>query len=445
MSNLDECKMQQKYFRESLKVICGEHYHQYLATNFEKKQAPEKLRIAGFNLWNIGSAQTKFKDFKIVAKMINQWDIVAAVELLPIIGADFKINSDIFKYQKEVVVKAKEKLTYYKRKVAEHRKKHELKPPGTPKGYYYRRAEQKLAESEVIYQEALVQAEEMKSMVRPAGYLKLLQELQSLNPEAGWSLAITNEKMGDSTLKELSGFYYRRSITKPTKNEYCNDAFQSRDVQGSKVNLARLKEVILTGKLMNRMRLAYREKDLFLIGDLNLSTELINKAIVSFSEIEGIDGWKVLNDELSSISDHSGLKSNYDHVIYHQKETTECFNKDGELGDIHAETLKFTDRPVQEQLGLAKFDVFENGIFDQDSARLMAQEYRKTLVDRKSMNRGKIVPEFTESKLERMEELFFQRVFESQTKEETPFKWLKQLISDHLPIHFACSTQVDDD
>lgn len=500
ISNLEECRLHQKYKSTFNKITCGESYHHYQAKSFVDKEAPQNLKIAGFNLWNIGSGQTKFKNFDVVSKIMNQWDIVAAIELLPIMGEDLAININLLNFLNNDLRDASSEVTYYKRKVEKHRKKHETKPAGSNKSFYYKRAERILAERKIFHAKLQAKEKKVKESIRAAGYYNILRKLQVRNPEAGWSLLLSNEKMGDSSLKELAGFFYKKSIVKPFKNEYCSelkskslyaclpvflegneksfarkpfivnfksgnfdftlltthirfnppkgswfsrikDAFSSRDVRGSKVNLARLEEVLLIGKLMNNIRLTHKEKDLFLIGDLNLSTKLITKALSNFSDIAGVEGWKVLNDELTSISDHSGRKSNYDHVVYHNQETSECNSN----GDLKINTFDFTDETTHKFLDIEKYNVFREGTFFEQEARQLAASFIGTKKDLLIIKKGDLLPQYNEVKLLDLEELFYQRVLVSQTAEMTTYKWNKQLISDHLPISFACSTLTDDD
>ena len=63
--------------QDKFSVDCNYNYHHYNASpkkNYYNPQAVKKqknIRIAGFNLWHPGSNKTVFKDFEIVAHVIN--------------------------------------------------------------------------------------------------------------------------------------------------------------------------------------------------------------------------------------------------------------------------------------------------------------------------------------------------------------------------------------
>ena len=70
---------------EGLTAECTLNYTHY----FSERVTPvskANIRIGTFNLFHMGDNQSSLKNFKVVAKIMNQWDIVGSQELLPLPG-----------------------------------------------------------------------------------------------------------------------------------------------------------------------------------------------------------------------------------------------------------------------------------------------------------------------------------------------------------------------
>ena len=108
-----------------------------------------------------------YKDYAVVAQIINQWDLVALSEMIPVIGELLKFNNHAIKaYRNKTITLAELRQSYFQ-----------------------------------------------------PGYLKLLRELRKLDPS--WGLLLTS--VGQSSVSELYGFFYRSSTVMPEKSQYCQD------------------------------------------------------------------------------------------------------------------------------------------------------------------------------------------------------------------------------
>lgn len=173
---LRECQWNQKFL--STRVDCNDLYHHYppKSASPQKKSPNERLKIASFNAYRLGSAQTLFKDYSIVAKMLNRWDLIALSEMHPNQGDQLAFNLNL--------VKAMEAGT--------------------------------------------ISQDQAEKAYIPPGYLQLLRKLQSVDPS--WGLIVS--PVGQSSIYELYGFLYRASKLAPSRSNYCQGYFNDLSQSG---------------------------------------------------------------------------------------------------------------------------------------------------------------------------------------------------------------------
>lgn len=182
----EECELFKKYYiKDQYQAECYTNYQLFGDTSkYSSHQAKKGLRVAGFNIWNLGYNQTKFKDLKVVAGMMNKWDVIGTVEIIPIggtsAGGDEYNNKNIAKFL----------LTQYG-SASEERK------------------------AEVL------------SQLRIPGYLELLKHLRAR--DNSWSLILSPRELGAAGLREMTGYFFRASKVKLNKNEYCEMIRQKTD------------------------------------------------------------------------------------------------------------------------------------------------------------------------------------------------------------------------
>jgi hypothetical protein len=101
-----QCLEVATYMRRNLEIECHYNYHHFnsrVSSNYSKYKAQKNkhVKIAEFNVLHPGMSKTRYKDYRLVAEIINQWDVVAVTELLPLISADLKHNQALVKFIEE--------------------------------------------------------------------------------------------------------------------------------------------------------------------------------------------------------------------------------------------------------------------------------------------------------------------------------------------------------
>lgn len=185
---------------DAYKVDCNNNYNHYGPTS-KKQRATGPLKIANYNLLHPGTSKALFKDYPLVAKIMNQYDVVSGLELLATVGRDEQNNKAVVSFLQE----APDLLKKLK----------ELKAKTKDQG--------KLKEFDVKIEKLQKDTNRAYDLYRAPGYLRVLHELKKLDPS--WSLLLSPR--GDSALigsvEELVGFYYRANSVTPAINPHCQE------------------------------------------------------------------------------------------------------------------------------------------------------------------------------------------------------------------------------
>lgn len=495
---LKECEiLKSTVLKEKYATNCYFNLHHFNAeVDHFYGSGPKKewVEMAAFNVFQPGSNQAPFKDYEIVAKIMNQYDIVAANELLPAVGSDLNHNERIQKFILE-----------------------------TPK--VIEDLERRLQEgfSSSLKERLDRLKEDLKiapSLYRAPGYLDILDELRKIDPSWSLLLAPSGESSEESNVQEFVGFYYRARMVKPKINEHCQKfkkrrdgpayacypqltkawlgksvrqvfnrrpylaSFESGDfdftlitshvvfrgpeseadmatvlrpsfgvnhydemgIGATKATFARLAEMKIIAEIMEKVRSQSQEKDIIFLGDTNLesSNPQWEKVLDSFP------GGRLFIDSPTTVSlpltltngDYTyGMASDYDHVIMDLKETNEC---DKGSGNLSAKVTNFVTEPLRDLVDRKYLYRYEDTLSVNPAKESVRQELvfklREKLTKRLTIKRNKIVPDDTD--LEENVADFDDRVFLSQVIEDTYYKVYKEIISDHFPIYFACKTNL---
>lgn len=375
------------------KVDCFHNYHHY---NSQASQAyysevrarnAGKVKMGSFNLWHPGTSKSGFKDYDLVAKVMNQWDIVAAQELLPIVGEDLRLNQLVLDFLQKGPALVEDK----KQKILASRNVQERE-----------RLEEELVQLELDLKEA-------PNLYRSPGYLKILESLRKLDPSWALMLSPRGEAAEAFHVHEVVGYFYRASNVKPVVNSHCREykeqsrngvpyacipnfyqnfmgrntapafsrrpfmasfqsgrfdftllsshviftsprvpekvqeimriAFDKPDYEdlGAGFNLAtyaRFAEVKLTLEFMQNFANKYKNSNIIYMGDMNLES---NNSFWP-EVLKEFDGGQVFVDEATSMTQirfrsggipSNGVTSNYDHFLFSPKLTPQCVNKQG--------------------------------------------------------------------------------------------------------------------
>jgi len=222
----EQCEEVKRFLvKDEFEVNCHLNYHHYNAPKsggagsyYDQAKARKegKLKIAGFNIWHPGMGKTRYKDNELVAKVINTWDLVAAVELLPIIGEDLVNNQNIVD-----LVKNGEK---YKAELLEDILDTKEQMKGLSRSSTtYKKLSAKLKEQRKVERKLKRDIVSAPKHFRSPGYLDILNELRKLDESWSLLLAPRGEAAKESDVQELSGFYYRRTKVRPLIQRYCKD------------------------------------------------------------------------------------------------------------------------------------------------------------------------------------------------------------------------------
>ncbi|MDA9793108.1 hypothetical protein N9B72_00850 [Bacteriovoracaceae bacterium] len=375
---------------------CYTNYQLFGKTNlYKESEAKKGIKIAGFNIWNLGFNQTRFKDLKVIAAMMDSWDLIGMVEIIPILGSkpggDGYNNKNIDRLVLEI---------------------EELAEQGS------------LSTKDAKKLEALKLAlSDAEKLYRAPGYIKLLDELRTR--DSSWSLILSPRDLGVAGLREMTGYFFRAIKVRPQINEYCDDvkvkdegvgyacvptfntagimkkdyrpvfskrpfmaSFKSadfdftmlaihtkfrspkpelqkqilklaygvdnyKDVPGLRAdNYYRFAETQTTLQFIHKLKQKYpSEKDIIFVGDFNLNgdekywDEAISRDIGAklFIDIAKTSVSEYLIDTQSGKETH-GRANNYDHFIFNDKNVTECDGKNAYVEDFYKNT--YTARSI---------------------------------------------------------------------------------------------------
>lgn len=190
--------------KSEYKVDCHTNYNHYGPTAVNSKST-STLKIANYNLLHPGTSKALFKDYALVAKIMNRYDVVSGLELLATVGRDEQNNKAVAAFINDV--------PELEKKLREQRAK--LKDPS------------KIKEMDLKIAKLIDDAKKATELYRAPGYLRVLQELKKL--DKSWSLILSPR--GDSALvgsvEELVGFYYRANSLSPVVNPHCKEVADS--------------------------------------------------------------------------------------------------------------------------------------------------------------------------------------------------------------------------
>ncbi|MCF8059979.1 MAG: hypothetical protein K9K67_11830 [Bacteriovoracaceae bacterium] len=501
---LEDFRRTEEYYQECLsikslvilgayKADCYTNYHHFnsdASRYYEGKGGKSWIEMSAFNLWHPGAKSTTYKDYELVAKMMNSYDLVAALELLPSVGRDYEHNQRVRKFVDETPAVIAELEERYSQ---------------SPRENIAERLERLRSDLKVA-----------PTLYRLPDYLVLLNELRKLDPSWALILAPSGEAADEGFVQEIVGFFYRGRSVRPKVNEHCErfkkkrhgisfacypkltnswlgksarEVFSRRPFLGSfesgdfdftlitshivfrapadeggmervlmpsfgvkdylelgpganSRNYARLAEMKIITEIMERLRAESNEKDVIFLGDTNLeyNNEQWSKILESFPGGElFVDGPTTLTMplQLSDGSFTNGVASDYDHIIMDTTETNECLKSNGQLspriGNFLQGNLK---KLIHKRYLYRKPGVLEaDPLAEQKRANLLSK-FREKLEKRLTIKRNKVVVDDLE--IEDTMREFDERVFLSQLTSDNYYRFYKEVISDHFPIYFSC-------
>lgn len=435
---------------EGLTSECTLNYEHYFSQQDVAPISKKNIRIGSFNVFHLGDNQASLKNFTLIAKIMNQWDIVGAQELMPLPGPQAVSNQAIFNL---------------------------LAQTGANNDYVKKNLQ-----------------------VERPGYLNLLTELRRLDPS--WALIIQSEAEGEGGAGEMAGFYYRQSVVqlrewnycpaekaadlrsqKPIRNYAClvkvpeyqqklisrrafaayfqsgqfdfigltahvrfrpadgahalkaqaqelciNHAYPNR-CKPTKDNVGRYYEVKAMADQIETIQQLANDKDVIYMGDFNL--ELFSTTIPYWnSALKSAEGFKVFQSAPTTLGVKKGaLVSNYDHFIFNPQITTACSPKTARSFDFTAKS-----KPPTELQNLFAEAAQPAQVEKQIQLRL--QEIRS--IAKAKFKRDKV----TVTNLDPKEIEEYKERFKGATQKIAlnHVGAMLELISDHIPVEMECLT-----
>lgn len=477
------------YTTDDIPVICRYNFHHFNAT--DEHYAPSsksRIQIGSFNILHPGSNKTLYKDNKVIAKIINRYDVMAGLELLANVSNDYSHNESILAFLK----KAPSLIEVMIEKV-----------------FTTTNSQQRLENAQRL-DKLISDFEEARRLYRKPGYLLILDELRKLDPT--WSLILTprGEAATEKNTQELTGFYYRSSVVTTRVNPYCknldydrmgppyaclpqfNTEFFGTDVSElfsrrpfmasfqsgnfnftllaahviytsptdeekmkrilkasfgtddyttlgtgiNKGNYARFAEVKLTLDYIRKYKKEFNDENIIYMGDFNLESknQFWDKVLdKEAGEILTHDALSTLTHQLndSSGTPTMGLSSNFDHMIFQESDLDECTKYD----KLDIETYNF----MEDKELLQEYLVYE---LTESKREKIINKFKSEILEKftnyKTIKYNAIAPEYSEENLELIANNLVERVFTSQLSDESFYRVYAELISDHLPIGIGC-------
>lgn len=519
-----ECNEIKDFVEADYNVACNINYHHYNSSayrkNYSKTRAKNagKVRIGGFNVLHPGMSKTRYKDYRRVAELIDEFDVIGVTELLPLIADDLKNNQSVVEFIKETpkeIEELKEELNSLKdaRQTATNTRKQE-------------EIEAKIESLESDLKDA-------RDVYRKPGYLKILDALHERTGNKEWALLLSprGEAAKKTDVQELVGYYYRTTVVKPKVNQYCRDIrtygrgtpfacipnmgkdmlgenkkdmfsrrpflaefisgdfsfvllashviytsptdaanmkrilqqsfgvdhYDALGIGANKGNYARFAEVKVTLDFMEQLRKRFNQKDVILIGDLNLEHDNQFWDTV----LQSMPGAKLYVEDLTTVSTAEktgGFASAYDHFIFDETETSECI--DPRKRKVVANVVNFYEGRVGGNVRRTynvRTDRMSGGKYIRDTRKynrvlgvyvdplkngeetILTIGRKKIKVDGRDVSVEGIIKD--EDTIENYVKKFASRVLDSQLKPSSYYEYFKQVISDHMPITMSCSTK----
>lgn len=477
--------------KERYSVECYTNYHHFNAdsvSKFYKKSngAGKYVEIGSFNLLHPGSRATDYKDYRIIAKIINGYDIVSGMELLPVISRDAVNNANVATF----VAQLKIKIAAL--------------------------ANNTSSEAQAQLKKLNVKLEKVRRLYRQPAYLKLLDQLRMLDPSWSLLLAPSGEAADERYNQELVGFFYRGSKVRPKINEHClkfkkkshgtsfacypkltkawfgksiRRVFSRRPFLGSfesgdfdftiltshivfnspsdaagmerilmpsfgvkdykkigsganKGNYARWAEMKVILEMMNKIRSESNEKDIFFLGDTNLESSNYQWSKI----LKNFPGGKLFVDTPTTLSpkrflidgsETNGMASDYDHVVMDISETSECVKNNGDLAARVGNFIKGNIRTVIDKEYRYRIRGTNQIDISREVKRKMKIGQFTNVLENTLTVKGDVI-KVEETDIKGRVNNYNSRIFKQQLDNNNYYRYFREVISDHFPIYFSC-------
>lgn len=227
-------------------------------------------------------------------------------------------------------------------------------------------------------------------------------------------------------------------------------------------NYARFAEVKVTLEFMESLRTKFSQKDVILLGDLNLEAQNPFWAKV----LPSMPGANLYITEKTSMSESrynkkgeetNGVASNFDHFLFDPVHTDECVDKYGKVNTrvenffegVTGRYIKKLYKVRKERKYRGKYSKNNKKYkylvtkfvtpYKKEEKVFLTIGTKKLKVGSKLVNVKGLIKDTV--KTNKYISSFYDRVLDSQLLDKTYYTYFKQLLSDHLPIVMDCSTK----
>lgn len=493
---LDECHRIVETLLETESQIpseCFSNYHHFNSKvskyfNYRNKR---QVKIASFNLLHPGARNTIFKDIELLAKIINKFDLVAVQELLPVVSRDKGINEKNLELRKsyddriETLVKLYKKNKKLETLSSIDNVRSELKELiqiyKIPQYIEILKELMKIDKSWSLILSPAGDASEEGSVQEQLGFFYRGSIVKNIanehceefkdsksgypsscfpNFQKGfWTRTVRNVfsrrpfmssfKSGKFDFTLLNSHVVYGSSSDPAKMKsilkpsFDVDSYLELGTGVTRANYARFAEYKVTLDLVNLLKDSYNEKDIIYLGDFNLeSSNQFMKKLMNSSDYD----MQLYNTEASTISltysgpGDNGEGSDYDHIVLSPNESRECVKNND---DIYAKVLNFyTDAKLGKEL--SKYVIRNKARSTQDRIiEDFENRFESRYKDVKTVTRGQVQSDF--KYYQALTKFIKPRIFDTQLDDRTYFRVFRELVSDHLPVHFSCDVKARDD
>lgn len=456
---LDDCMQFEVLYARSgnLAADCTYNYIHYYPKNYNPAVAEKTkglLRIGSFNLFHLGDNQSPMKNLSLVAKIMNQWDVVGAQEMMPLPTEWAAANQKIFDF----IIKNRDNVVF----------PHPQWQVTTP------------------------------------GYLNLLHEMQKLDPS--WALILQPMPEGEGTSGEMAGFFYRSGRVRLKDWGYCpqnnvtelksnthlynygclaqvsedqrrlmsrvgftaffqagnfdfigitthvrfrpadqdldrkaQEASICQDHQNpSKCKVAdefvgRFYEIQAVVRQIQSIKEIARDQDVIFMGDFNIEFADKNKALWA-AALKEAPGYQVTQIAPTTLSIKSAkMSSNYDHFIFNPKTTKECDVTS--IKDFNFTDVENSSEPLKKEIARFLNPAIQSVLLSD------AREQLETLT-KFQLGKNTGLRPLNNKEKEGMAKSFADSI---ERMKANKYGALLELISDHIPVEMDCHIGEKDD
>lgn len=427
------------YWHDDLKFDCSSNYIHIFAKEAVAMPAASraKVRIGSFNLFHLGDGQAPMKRLGLLARMMNQWDIVAAQELMPVPGRWMQINREVVDLissgefdDRQAPRDWRAFEPGYLQLLNQLRELDSswsliLQPVARSEmvGFYYRSSHVRLKTFDYCAKQG-TQKNLACSLDIPARQRRLM----SRNAFAAYFEAGGFDFIGVTTHVRFRPSEVKQDVI-DQETEICENFAGQSKCDMTKEKTSRFYEVKAIADQFPALRRT--DEDILFMGDFNLEITRKNSDYWNAS-LNKAPGFQVFQEAKTSLSiPYQNLASNYDHFVLNPQVTTACDVSSISTYDFtRARELASQDSTLRE---------LRDMLSETHWRRFMTEEREKvaSLVHTEVLDGAKVLAPLGEADQNQLVTVCEGSVERMRAND---FGAYMELVSDHVPISITCAT-----